>query len=50
MDVLAGGRRDDNRANPDRDALDRAIAAGVSGANCHVDAKMVNFAGGIIRS
>jgi hypothetical protein len=44
--VLSGGWRDNNQANSDRDALDRAMAAGISCADCRIDAKMVNFAGG----
>src|SRR5205085_3935389 len=44
--VLAGAWRDDNQANSDLDALDRAIVAGKSCADCRIDAKMGNFAGG----
>ncbi|MFN2547733.1 MAG: hypothetical protein ABR567_09900, partial [Myxococcales bacterium] len=44
--VAVGLWRDDNRANSDLDALDRATAVGVSCADCRIDAKMVNFAGG----
>jgi len=44
--IVAGAWRDDNRANSDLDTLDRAAPAGVSCADCRLDAKMVNFAGG----
>jgi hypothetical protein len=44
--VLAGAWRDNDKANSDLDALDRAAVAGVSCADCRIEAKMVNFAGG----
>jgi hypothetical protein len=45
--VLEGNWRDDGAyANSDLDLLDRASPAGISCADCRIDAKMVNFAGG----
>ncbi|HTO99598.1 MAG TPA: hypothetical protein VMK66_21260, partial [Myxococcales bacterium] len=44
--VLTGLWRDNNQANSDLDALDRASAAGATCADCRIDAKMVNFGGG----
>ena len=44
--ILAGGWRDNDKANSDRTALDRAMVAGVSCADCRIDASMVNFGGG----
>jgi hypothetical protein len=44
--VLAGAWRDNDKANSDLDALDRAAVSGVSCSDCRIDAKMVNFAGG----
>src|SRR5205823_5455563 len=44
--VLAGAWRDDDKANSDLDALDRAAVAGVACTDCRIDATMVNFAGG----
>ncbi|TMA19044.1 MAG: hypothetical protein E6J88_18820 [Deltaproteobacteria bacterium] len=44
--IAEGDWRDDNRANSDRDQLDRATTIGASCADCRIDAKMVNFAGG----
>jgi hypothetical protein len=44
--VITGFWRDDNRANSDLDALDRASPAGVSCSDCRIDAKMVNYGGG----
>ena len=41
--ILSGGWRDNSKANSDRTALDRAAAAGVSCADCRIDASMVNF-------
>src|SRR5204863_4571180 len=44
--ILAGAWRTDGRANSDRSMLDRAAPHGVSCADCRIDARMVNFAGG----
>ena len=38
--------RDNDKANSDASTLDRAAPSGVSCADCSIDAKMVNFAGG----
>jgi len=45
-DILSGAWRTNSKANSDLDALDRALAAGVTCADCRIDARMVNFAGG----
>jgi hypothetical protein len=44
--VVAGAWRADGTANSDRSMLDRAVTAGVSCADCRIDARMVNFGGG----
>jgi len=44
--VLSGAWRDNDKANSDASTLDRAAPSGVSCADCSIDAKMVNFAGG----
>ena len=44
--IPVGGWRDNNKANSDRSGLDRAVVAGVSCADCGIDARMVNFGGG----
>jgi len=44
--IVAGAWRTDGRANSDRSMLDRAAPKGVSCADCRIDARMVNFAGG----
>src|SRR5438105_15898785 len=38
--------RENDKANSDASTLDRAAPSGVSCADCSIDAKMVNFAGG----
>jgi len=44
--ILEGLWRDNDKANSDLDALDRAKAAGISCADCRIDARMVNFGRG----
>jgi len=44
--IVAGLWRDNQKANSDLDALDRAAPAGVTCADCRVDARTVNFAAG----
>jgi hypothetical protein len=44
--VLAGAWRTNNKANSNLNTLDRAVVSGLSCADCRIDAKMVNFAGG----
>jgi hypothetical protein len=44
--ILSGAWLDDDRANSDARPLNRAAPAGVSCADCSIDAKMINFRGG----
>jgi Flp pilus assembly protein TadG len=44
--ILEGLWRDNDKANSDLNALDRAKAAGISCADCRIDARMVNFGRG----